>query len=273
MVEPTACAVHAASLVDADGSSSSCSAPARSGCSPSPPCAAFARPADDPRHRQAPAPARPGHARSAPTRWSRRASSTGLVRRAPGRCGWTSASSPAAPQPSSTASASPDSLAAGSADRGPRRHASTLVGMPGVTTVDLTPLWQREISLRAAYAYQRADFDPALDLVARPRPRPAGQRHLSPAPLHGRHRPRRRRRLPRRRQDRLRPPVGTRERPLLMPRPGFVLDVDRSTPPILFHHGERSASRSCPPAAVGSSTRPSRSRRSTTPTAPSATRC
>ncbi|MBX3287331.1 MAG: DUF2088 domain-containing protein, partial [Actinobacteria bacterium] len=24
-----------------------------------------------------------------------------------------------------------------------------------------------------------------------------------------------------------------------MPRPGFVLDVDRSTPPILFHHGEQ----------------------------------
>src|SRR5918996_5106213 len=23
-----------------------------------------------------------------------------------------------------------------------------------------------------------------------------------------------------------------------MPRPGFVLDVDRSTPPIVFHHGE-----------------------------------
>ena len=23
-----------------------------------------------------------------------------------------------------------------------------------------------------------------------------------------------------------------------MPRPGLVLDVDRSTPPILFHHGE-----------------------------------
>ena len=23
-----------------------------------------------------------------------------------------------------------------------------------------------------------------------------------------------------------------------MPRPGFVLDVDRSTPPLLFHHGE-----------------------------------
>jgi threonine dehydrogenase-like Zn-dependent dehydrogenase len=39
------------------------------------------------------------------------------------------------------------------------------VGMPGVTTVDLTPLWQREIALRGAYAYQRADFDAAIELV------------------------------------------------------------------------------------------------------------
>lgn len=39
------------------------------------------------------------------------------------------------------------------------------VGMPGVTTVDLTPLWQREVSLQGAYAYQRADFDTALELV------------------------------------------------------------------------------------------------------------
>ncbi|MGH9276064.1 MAG: zinc-dependent alcohol dehydrogenase [Acidimicrobiales bacterium] len=39
------------------------------------------------------------------------------------------------------------------------------VGMPGVTTVDLTPLWQREIALRGTYAYQRADFDTAIDLV------------------------------------------------------------------------------------------------------------
>ncbi len=41
------------------------------------------------------------------------------------------------------------------------------VGMPGVTTVDLTPLWQREVSLRGTYAYRRADFDAAVDLVAR----------------------------------------------------------------------------------------------------------
>lgn len=40
------------------------------------------------------------------------------------------------------------------------------VGMPGVTTLDLTPLWQREVALRGAYAYQRADFDAAVELVA-----------------------------------------------------------------------------------------------------------
>ena len=39
------------------------------------------------------------------------------------------------------------------------------VGMPGVTTVDLTPLWQREVALEGAYAYERADFDTAIELV------------------------------------------------------------------------------------------------------------
>ena len=39
------------------------------------------------------------------------------------------------------------------------------VGMPGVTTVDLTPLWQREVSLKGAYAYERADFDTAIELI------------------------------------------------------------------------------------------------------------
>ena len=41
------------------------------------------------------------------------------------------------------------------------------VGMPGVTTLDLTPLWQREVALRGAYAYERPDFDAALELVRR----------------------------------------------------------------------------------------------------------
>jgi len=39
------------------------------------------------------------------------------------------------------------------------------VGMPGVTTVDLTPLWQREVALKGTYAYERADFDTAAVLV------------------------------------------------------------------------------------------------------------
>ncbi|HVL94011.1 MAG TPA: zinc-binding dehydrogenase [Acidimicrobiales bacterium] len=41
-----------------------------------------------------------------------------------------------------------------------------MVGMPGPTLVDLTPLWQREVNLRGAYAYTRADFEAAFGLVA-----------------------------------------------------------------------------------------------------------
>ncbi|HKH03662.1 MAG TPA: zinc-binding dehydrogenase [Acidimicrobiales bacterium] len=53
-----------------------------------------------------------------------------------------------------------------------------LVGMPGVTSVDLTPVWQREVALRGAYAYEVPspaapagasgdDFATAIDLVRR----------------------------------------------------------------------------------------------------------
>jgi threonine dehydrogenase-like Zn-dependent dehydrogenase len=41
-----------------------------------------------------------------------------------------------------------------------------VVGMPGRTTLDLTSLWHREVALRSAYAYERADFDTAVELVA-----------------------------------------------------------------------------------------------------------
>ncbi len=41
----------------------------------------------------------------------------------------------------------------------------SLVGMAGTTTVDLTPLWHREITLRGSYAYTRDDFEKAFDLV------------------------------------------------------------------------------------------------------------
>ena len=42
-----------------------------------------------------------------------------------------------------------------------------VVGMPGHTHLDLTPLWHRETSLRGCYAYVRDDFDTALELVQR----------------------------------------------------------------------------------------------------------
>lgn len=40
-----------------------------------------------------------------------------------------------------------------------------VVGMPGHTTLDLTSLWHRETSIRGCYAYTRDDFDAALSLV------------------------------------------------------------------------------------------------------------
>jgi threonine dehydrogenase-like Zn-dependent dehydrogenase len=40
-----------------------------------------------------------------------------------------------------------------------------VVGMPGHTQLDLTPLWHRETALRGCYAYTLADFDLARTLV------------------------------------------------------------------------------------------------------------
>jgi threonine dehydrogenase-like Zn-dependent dehydrogenase len=42
-----------------------------------------------------------------------------------------------------------------------------MVGMPGVIKTNLTGLWHREVSLRGCYAYDRADFDTAIELVRR----------------------------------------------------------------------------------------------------------
>ena len=39
------------------------------------------------------------------------------------------------------------------------------VGMPATVTVNLTTLWHRETALRGCYAYERADFDTAIELV------------------------------------------------------------------------------------------------------------
>jgi threonine dehydrogenase-like Zn-dependent dehydrogenase len=42
-----------------------------------------------------------------------------------------------------------------------------VVGMPASVTLDLTSLWHRETALRGCYAYERRDFDAAVDLVRR----------------------------------------------------------------------------------------------------------
>jgi threonine dehydrogenase-like Zn-dependent dehydrogenase len=41
-----------------------------------------------------------------------------------------------------------------------------VVGMPATTTLDLTGLWHRETALRGVYAYDRSAFDAAVELVA-----------------------------------------------------------------------------------------------------------
>jgi threonine dehydrogenase-like Zn-dependent dehydrogenase len=40
-----------------------------------------------------------------------------------------------------------------------------VVGMPASVTLDLTGLWHREVAIRGCYAYRRDDFDTAIDLV------------------------------------------------------------------------------------------------------------
>lgn len=44
-----------------------------------------------------------------------------------------------------------------------------VVGMPATVNLDLTGLWHREVALRGVYAYDRTDFDTALELAADPR--------------------------------------------------------------------------------------------------------
>ena len=130
-----------------------------------------------------------------------------------------------------------------------------LVGMPGRLTVDLASLWHREVMVSGAYAYGtehvggllRRTFDLALELVAAKRlgrlvsaryPLDRFEEALAHAGAAG---------TARRGEGRLRParPGTTAGQPsqhertrLMSPRPGFVLEVDDSTPSTLFWHGE-----------------------------------
>ena len=160
-----------------------------------------------------------------------------------------------------------------------------MVGMPGHVHVDLTGLWQREITLAGAYAYgtealrrrRHADGPHLRPGLRAGRGRPTSAACVSATyPLDRfdrRRRPRRRRRPPRRGEDRLRPPrreesapddLQTRIRPRRRP-----VDAADPVPPRRAVPAREAARR----AQSRSSTRPSRSSRSTTSTAPSATRC
>ena len=69
-----------------------------------------------------------------------------------------------------------------------------VVGMPAHVHLDLTTLWHRETAIRGCYAYTRDDFDAALDARAAGQPGLARQRHLPTRPLRRRDRARRQRR-------------------------------------------------------------------------------
>ena len=162
-----------------------------------------------------------------------------------------------------------------------------LVGMPGTVRVDLAPLWQREVELRGAYAYGTearpegpvSSFQLAFELVREARLERLVSARYATRELRGRRRPCGCRRQARGGKDRLRPAKagwqatcrrrGRKSAPgrgqkdhcekggKVSPRPGFVLEVDRSTPATLLWHGRASAWRSFPSGA-GSSTGPSR---------------
>ena len=124
-------------------------------------------------------------------------------------------------------------------------------GIPG-GGADLTPLWFRELELAGAYTsgvedlgngVTRPTFEMAMELAtnlpdarrsssARPTRSTGGARHSTtrwPPASSARSRWRSRRRPRKTNEDR---------RDDHMPRPGFVLEVDERTPPLLIHEGE-----------------------------------
>ena len=124
--------------------------PARSVCSPSPPCAATRRVgtviavAKHPMQRDA------GARRSAPTSSSTPTSRSGACAASPARsrsATATSCASPAAPTTSSTASAATEPRSRRRSRSCARRARSSWSACPATSHVDLTGLWHREIEL------------------------------------------------------------------------------------------------------------------------------
>ena len=283
IVEPTACAVHAALRRPdhARATPSSSSAPAPSACSRSPPSATstpagtIVAAASYPHQRALAARARrrPGRA----SRASCPASSAGSPARWPigdqltgGATSSSTASAPTTRSPQALAIVRP-------------RGTVVVVGMPGQVKLDLTALWHRETELVGAYAYGTE----TLPDGERPRARSTSPSSSSRRPTSAgwssatypladykrRHRPRRLRRPPGRGEGRLRPPrrrrSGTADAPTRLRPRGRPLDA---AAPVLARRGlqPRAAARRAHPRHL-----PARAarRRSRTSTAPSATPC
>ena len=172
-----------------------------------------------------------------------------------------------------------------------RRAGSCSPACPGTCRVDLAGLWHREVALVGAYAYGierrrsvgiAAHLRPGIRarggaglgrLVSATYPLERYEEALAHAGAAGR-RGAVKIAFDLRRRPRS-PTGGSRHRARkghasMSPRPGFVLDVDRSTPPTLFWHGEGYRLERLPVGRAGSSTRPSPSTASPTPSAPSA---
>ncbi len=288
MIEPTACAVHGALAAPPRRPARSCwrwsSGPAPWAWPPSPPSRRLRPDIDRPdRGGQAPRAAPAGRPSWAPRPWSSRASCAGPCAGPPARGSSTAASSPAGAAVVFDCVGTAASLAEALAVTAPGGTV-VLLGMPGHVGVDLTGLWQREVRLAGAYAYGpepaaggRHSFDLAMRAGRGRRPGAAGQRHLPPGPLRRRHRARRRRRPPRRRQGRVRPAVreakiGSSSHAHAPPRFRPRRRPFHPAHPDLARRGVPSRTAPGRPVA-GRSTPPSRSRRSTTPTRPSATPC
>ena len=148
-----------------------------------------------------------------------------------------------------------------------------LLGMPSDVKLDLTGLWHRETELKGAYTYgtetlpdgsRRARSTSPSTPPTLPGRAPAVG-HLPPRRPHRRHRPCRRRRPPRRHQDRLRPAPArasawsTTEKDRLTCHVQVSCSRSTGRPRRSCSGAARgSASRSSPPTAAASSTRPSR---------------
>ena len=122
-----------------------------------------------------------------------------------------------------------------------------LVGMPGEVKADLAAAWLRELELRGAYGYEH-DFPAAIEFAQDAEARPPDRSRLAAARVQEGARPGAQGRARRPREDRLRgrrvsiAPTRmierTKRRQPAAEREACVVEVHENSPPTLFHSGE-----------------------------------